>query len=191
MSHDSQTNHTHMKKRAVHTKSPVASSKSNFWDMNESCHMYDWVRSLIWMIGWDMSQTCPWIIPHMWMSHVTGDVSVAPATHCNTLQHTATHCNTLQHAATHYVTLQHAGSCEWVMSQVLLCNRHTATRCNTLQHAATRCNTLQHAATRYVTLQHAASCEWVMSRVLLSNRHTATHCNTLTRVSESCHRCYC
>ena len=34
-------------------------------------------------------------------------VEVCPATHCNTLQHTATHCNTLQHTATHCNTLQH------------------------------------------------------------------------------------
>jgi len=29
-----------------------------------------------------------------------------PATHCNTLQHTATHCNTLQHTATYCNVLQ-------------------------------------------------------------------------------------
>ena len=48
------------------------------------------------------------------------DKSDTPATHCNTLQHTATHCNTLQHTATH---------------------------CNALQHTATHCNTLQRTAT--------------------------------------------
>jgi len=31
----------------------------------------------------------------------------SPATHCNTLQHTASHYNTLQHTATHCNTLQH------------------------------------------------------------------------------------
>jgi len=31
----------------------------------------------------------------------------SPATHCNTLQHTATHCSTLQHTVAHCDTLQH------------------------------------------------------------------------------------
>ena len=34
----------------------------------------------------------------------------APATHCNTLQHTTTHCITLHHTATHCNTLQHTAS---------------------------------------------------------------------------------
>ena len=51
-----------------------------------------------------------WFIIHMNLylfdSHINFGMIVLPATHCNTLQHTATHCNTLQHTATHCNTLQ-------------------------------------------------------------------------------------
>ena len=59
-----------------------------------------------------VSTRCPPLLAVSWHA-------LLPATHCNTLQHTATHCNTMQHNATH---------------------------CNTLQHTATYCNTLQHTA---------------------------------------------
>jgi len=55
----------------------------------------------------------------------------APATPCNTLQHTATPCNTLQHPATHCNTLQ-----------------HTTTHCNALQYPETHSNTLPQANTQ-------------------------------------------
>ena len=52
----------------------------------------------------------------------------------------ATHCDTLQHTATHYKTLQ---STTW--GRCL-----PATHCDTLQHTTTHCNTLQHTAEHYV-----------------------------------------
>jgi len=74
-----------------------------------------------------------------------------PATHCNTLQHTATHCNTLQHTVAHCNTLQHPATHTATQSLGLLqhylvfrATSFTATHCNTLQHTATHCNTLQH-----------------------------------------------
>ena len=81
----------------------------------------------------------------------------APATHCNTRQHTATHCNTLQHTATQCNTLQ-----------------HVATHCNTLRHIATHCNTLQHIATHCTTLHHIAPYCTILHNI-------ATHCNTLQK----------
>ena len=81
-----------------------------------------------------------------------------PATHCNTLPHTATHCNTL-----HCNTLQHTATDGKHTAQHFTYPRYICCdSCNMLPHTATHCNTLQHTATPYHTLQH-----------------TATHCNTL------------
>jgi len=68
-----------------------------------------------------------------------------PATHCNTLQHTATHCTTLHHTATHCNAMQ-----------------HTATHCNALQHTATHCNTLQHTATHFNIVTTLILWRWCM-----------------------------
>jgi len=103
----------------------------------DSCHIYDVSH---------VTHTCNTLqhaatrcntLQHTTMAHIrreschTYEISYVthrhwtyrPATHCNTLQHTATHCNTLQHTATH---------------------------CNTLQHTATRCKTLQHTAMSHI-----------------------------------------
>jgi len=98
----------------------------------------------------------------------------APATHCNTLQHTATESDTLhiihpQHTATRCNTERHTA----YRLQKGMCKKrhpqHAATRCNTLATTATHCTSfaerdvqdtarhLQHAATRCNTLQHAAT----------------------------------
>jgi len=88
-----------------------------------------------------------------------------PATHCNTLHHTATHCNTLQHTATqrnilhhtepHNNTLQRTLAQWFKTSRYSKCSatqysrlQHTATHRNTPQHNTTHCNILQHAATQ-------------------------------------------
>ena len=43
--------------------------------MNESCHLYEWVMSHIWMSHIthvnESYHTCEWVISRMWMSHIT------------------------------------------------------------------------------------------------------------------------
>jgi len=110
----------------------------------------------------------------------------APATHCNTLRHTATHCDTLQHTATHTVTwLSIAVGCSLALwgggcTCVCSCNtlRHTATHCDTLQHTATQCNTVQHTAT-HCNIQGSPGCPLQRGATHCNTlQHTATHCNT-------------
>jgi len=68
-----------------------------------------------------------------------------PATHCNTLQHTATHCNTLQRTATHCDTLQHTSAhCNTFFAAAMWAQGILS---RTPQHAATRCNIVQQTAT--------------------------------------------
>jgi len=62
------------------------------------------------------------IFCHVWEHYITHIDYIFPATHYDTLQHTATHCNTLQYIS-HILT-----------TYFLL---YTAAHCNTLQHAAT------------------------------------------------------
>jgi len=83
----------------------------------------------------------------------------SPATHCNTLPHTATYCKTLHHIEAHCNTPQ-----------------HTATHGNTLQHTATHGNTLQHTATHCNTLHNTAPHR-------ITRHHTATRRNTLQHIA--------
>ena len=139
--HDSHYSHVKHTNESCHTfewvmshiRKSYVTPTSKSCHTNESCHTYKWVMSHIWMshvIRVDES----WLTSH----HKGAKHCNIPATHCNTLQHTAAHCNTLAHTATH-------------------CNklRHTATHCDTLQHNATHCNTMQHNATQCNTPQHA------------------------------------
>ena len=72
----------------------------------------------------------------------------------STLQRPATHCNTLQHTATHR---RHASAMGNVSSQ-RTATHYTATHCNILQHTATHCKTRQHtthaSATRNAVTTH-------------------------------------
>jgi len=94
---------------------------------------------------------CPLVCTAHIESHHEAMRRSIPATHRNTLQHSATHCNALQHTATH---------CNTVQRTATHCNtlQHTATHCNTLQHTATHCNTLQHTVSHRNTTHHTAHC---------------------------------
>jgi len=82
------------------------------------------------------------------------------------MQHPATHCNTLQHTAAHFIGTQQQ---RWKTATELLQLLLTASHCNTLQHTAKHCKTLQYTATHCNTLQHAAT--------------HCKHCNTIYRTS--------
>ena len=127
---------------------------------------------------------------------------IAPASHCNTLQHTATHCNTLQHTGRGPFNRTKSTIQIWERLLHLECHfcntlqhsatlHDTATHCNTLQHTATHCNTLQHTAN---TLEGAPSiernqrfrfesacCAWSVISATHYNtlQHTTHHYNTL------------
>jgi len=124
-----------------------------------------------------------WLI-HAW--EMT-DLHIGPATHCNTLQHTATHRNTLHHTATHCNTpsavnigleiqiLQHTATHYSAL-------KHTAIQCSTQQHAAIQCNTLQYTATHCHALQHTATHSNTQQHTAThrsTQQHTATDSNTL------------
>ena len=107
-----------------------------------------------------------------------------PATHFNTLHHTATHFNKqMEKAATHctrYNTLQ--------KTEVKTCNtlhtlQHTAkNRSGNLQHTATHCNTLKgQPATR--TNHRGPSREEKPATHCSTLQRTATHCNTLQQAA--------
>jgi len=136
--------------------------------INESCHVsmshvtYQWVMS-------HTNESCQYKRGGIWSwsefmrTHECNTLHTHPATHCNTLQHTAvmsctkdegcyrarilwglmpaTHCNILQHTATYCNTL-----------------RHTATHCDTLQHTATHCNTLQYTVAKSREYAKRLSC---------------------------------
>jgi hypothetical protein len=131
-----------------------------------------------------------------------------PATHFDTLQHTATHCITLQHMATHGNTRRHtATQCNSLQltathSDSLPHSCQSGGKCmipiqiasHTLQRTATRCNTVWHIATHYNTRQHAVSqCNprWHTSK-WSGKRHLSNPDRKPARWhSDACARLYC
>jgi len=148
--------------------------------MNVSCPTYGWVMPHVWMSHVTyMNESChtyEWVTSYIWMSHVTRmnescHTYVPSRNTILPLWHTATDFNALENTVTHCNMLQHA-----------------ALHCNTLQSTATHCNTLQHTAT-YTLYLHAP-------HSLRSNTHkdtdtehlfaTATDCNILQRTAALC-----
>ena len=116
---------------------------------------------------------------------------LSPATHCNTLQHTATHCNSFSHSLPFLSPSFSHTQCMWGTSTASHCNtlQHTATQCNTRTQCmwgttATPCNTLQHTATHYNTLQHTVTRAHSVCGVnlLCPTFYHNTHCNTLHHI---------